>query len=250
MSNKVIPYSNTNLAVISNNLAKASYSLSLTEHRLVKSFLKRVDNYFDKELDALSMLSVQDYAEDWGLLTTDARKEVKAAIETLFNKKITLLKEDGISYIDTRWLSEKGYDRETDVVMITWSQRVLSHISLLRERFTKLDLKEMKDFSSTYSFRIYELIICSVGENSYQNPKFLVDDLMDILDVPDSYRNYMTFKQKVLKPVIAELRNKTGKFAGIEIIEHKKQGSKKVIEIEFIRCGVGNRYKVETVKQK
>lgn len=243
MSNQVKPYSNINLAVISNNLAKASYYLSLTEHRLIKSFLKRVDNYFDKELEALATLTVQDYANDWGLLTTDARKEVKSAIDTLFNKKITLLKEDGVSYVDTRWLSEKGYDRETDAVMITWSQRVLNHISLLKERFTKLDLKEMKDFSSTYTFRIYELIICSVGENSYKNPKFPVEDLMNILDVPDSYRNYMTFKLKVLKPVIAELRSKTGKFSGIELVEHKKQGSKKIMEVEFAKCGVGNRYK-------
>ena len=243
--NTSIPYQNTNIAVISNQLAKASYALSVTEHRLVKSFLKRLDNYYDKEHQALSYIFVKDYAEDWGLVITDARKEAKAAIVSLFKKKLTLLQADGESYLDVRWISESGYDRETDTIMLTWTTRVLLHISLLQERFTKLDLLEIKDFKSNYSFRLYEILICSIGENSYRNPKFLVEDLMNLLDIPRSYRNYMTFKQKVLTPCTKELQTKTGKFSKLEFKEGKLSGSKKVVSIEFTHCGVGNRYKKE-----
>lgn len=240
---KPIPYQNVNVAVISNQLAKASYSLSVTEHRLVKSFLKRLDNYYDKEHQALSYLSVRDYADDWGLGVTDARKEAKAAVASLFNKKFSVIQADGESYLDARWISEAGYDREADVIMLTWTNRVLQHISLLKERFTKLDLLEIKKFHSSYSFRLYEILICSVGENSYKNPSFETEELMNMLDVPDSYRNYMTFKVKVITPCVKELKIKTGKFNSLNIIEHKKQGSKKIVRLEFSGCGVGNRYK-------
>lgn len=242
MTKQIKPYSNKEIAVISNQLAKASYSLSVTEHRLIKSFLKRLDDYFDKELDTTYTLTIQEYAEDWGIASTDARKEAKAATVSLFKKKITVPLEEG-GYLDIRWIAEAGYSKASDSVILAWSPRVKKHISQLKERFTKLDLAEMKDFSSSYTFRLYEIIQCSIGENGYKNPNIKVKDLMTALDVPESYKNYMTFNARVLTPCVKELNTKIAKFKKLKVEEHKVKGSKKVESIEFQGCGIGNRYK-------
>jgi plasmid replication initiation protein len=238
-----IPYQNTNIAVVSNYLLKSRYTLTIAEHRLLKSLIKRIPNYFDLKLDAIHSISVQDYANDWSLPEDNARKELRKAGSSLCTNNIYLPVDNSESFSITRWFAEAKYDRKTDILQAMLTSTVVANISELTERFTKLDLLEMKDFSSSYSFRIYEILICSIGENSYKNPKFKLEDLMSMLDVPESLKDYRNFKARVITPCLKELKTKTGKFSKLEVKEHKQTGSKKVIEIEFTGCGIGNRYK-------
>jgi plasmid replication initiation protein len=243
---KPIPYQNNNIAVVSNHLLKSRYTLTVAEHRLLKSIVKRIPNYFDLKLEQVHSITVQEYAEDWGLPKEDARKEVQKAGKSLCDKTIYLPVDNPESFDITRWFAEGKYDRKTDVLKVMLTSTVVANISELTERFTKLDLLEMKDFSSSYSFRLYEILMCSVGENSYRNPNFLVEDLMNLLDVPDSLKDYRNFKARVLNPCTKELQTKTGKFSKLEISEIKLPKSKKVIGLKFNGCGIGNRYKKDS----
>jgi plasmid replication initiation protein len=238
-----IPYQNTNIAVVSNYLLKSRYTLTVAEHRLLKSLVKRIPNYFDLKLNQVHSITVQDYADDWGLPEDNARKELKKAGSSLCTSNIHLPVDNSESFNITRWFAEVSYDRKSDKLQAMLTSTVVANISELTERFTKLDLLEMKDFSISYSFRLYEILMCSVGENSYRNPNFLVEDLMKLLDVPESLKDYRNFKTRVLNPVTKELQTKTGKFSKLEIKEVKQRGSKKVVELEFSGCGIGNRYK-------
>lgn len=238
-----IPYQNTNIAVVSNYLLKARYTLTVAEHRLLKSLIKRIPNYFDLKLDAVHSITVQDYATDWGLPEDNARKELKKAGLSLVTSNIHLPVETPESFCITRWFAEVSYDRKTDVLQAMLTSTVVANISELTERFTKLDLLEMKDFSSSYSFRLYEILMCSVGENSYRNPNFLVENLMELMQVPESLKDYRNFKTRVLTPCTKELQTKTGKFSKLAFKEGKLAGSKKVVSLEFTHCGIGNRYK-------
>jgi plasmid replication initiation protein len=241
-----VPYQNTNLAVVSNYLLKSRYTLTVAEHRLLKSLIKRIANYFDLKLTEVHSLTVQEYAEDWKIPTDDARKELRKAGRSLCESNIYLPVDNPESFHISRWFSESCYDRKTDLLQAMFTSTVVSNISELSERFTKLDLKEMKDFSSSYSFRLYEILMCSVGENSYRNPSFVVSDLMTMLDVPDSLKDYRNFKTRVLTPCTKELQTKTGKFTNLSINEVKQKGSKKVVSLEFSGCGIGNRYKKQS----
>lgn len=244
-----IPYQNKNIAVVSNHLLKARYTLTVAEHRLLKSLIKRIPNYFDLKLDAVHSISVQDYADDWEIPEDNARKELRKAGASLCTSSIYLPVDNLESFDITRWFAEAKYDRKTDILQAMLTSTVVANISELTERFTKLDLLEMKDFSSSYSFRLYEILMCSVGENSYRNPKFLVEDLQKMLDVPESLKDYRNFKTRVLTPCTKELQTKTGKFSKLEFKEGKLAGSKKVVSLEFTHCGIGNRYKKDG-KQK
>jgi plasmid replication initiation protein len=242
---KPIPYQNNRIAVLSNEVCKSSYQLTVGEHRLIKLYLQSITNYFDKPIDMNEpfILGVHYYAGSWGLDFTNARKEIKDAAVGLAKRELYKLGEDKESISFAHWASYVDYDRSSDTLKLYWSLPILAHISELKERFTKLDLTEMKDFSSSYSFRLYEILMCSVGENSYRNPSFEVETLMNMMQVPESYRNFRAFKARVLTPCTKELRTKTGKFSNLSITEVKQKGSKKVISLEFNGCGIGNRYK-------
>lgn len=242
---KPIPYQNNRIAVLSNEVCKSSYQLSVGEHRLIKLYLQSIKNYFDEPIDINKpfTLSIQDYASSWGLEGFNARKEVREAAVSLAKREIYKVGEDNEIIAFAHWASDIVHDVSSDSWELYWSRTILTHISELKERFTKLDLTEMKDFSSSYSFRLYEILMCSVGENSYRNPSFEVETLMNMMQVPESYRNYRSFKARVLTPCTKELRTKTGKFTNLSITEIKQKGSKKVISLEFAGCGIGNRYK-------
>ena len=244
-SMKTVPYCNTNVAVLSNTLCKSYYNLSLVEHRLIKLYLQSITDYFETPLNVSTpfTLTVQEYAKTWNIEVFNARREVREAVIGLFKREIYKLGEDGESFIYSHWISDATYVRDSDTVELYWSRTILSHISLLKERFTKLDLTEIRDFNSTYSFRLYEILTCAIGENSFKNPKFDVEVLMDMMQVPESYRNYRTFKARVLTPCTSELQNKTNKFSKLSLIEHKRKGSKKIVEVEFSGVGIGKKYK-------
>jgi plasmid replication initiation protein len=242
---KLIPYQNNKIAVLSNEVCKSSYQLSVGEHRLLKLYLQSSKNYFDEPIDTNIpfSLTIRDYASNWGLELFNARKEVREAAVSLAKRELYKFGDDNEIIAFAHWASDIIHNKDLDTWELYWSRTILAHISELKERFTKLDLTEMKDFSSSYSFRLYEILMCSVGENSYRNPSFEVETLMTMMQVPESYRNYRAFKARVLTPCTKELLTKTGKFSNLSITEIKQKGSKKVISLEFSGCGIGNRYK-------
>jgi plasmid replication initiation protein len=236
------PYANKQIAVLSNEVCKSSYNLTVSEHRVIKMFLAGIQNYYEVPIDRVAAIPVKTYAEVWDIETSDARKELKAAVVTLWRRELYQESKDG-SYGFARWCDSFNFIKEDDTIVIKWSDTILEHISQLKERFTKLDLSAMQNFSSSYSFRLYEILICSVGENSYKNPRYTVDELMTMMQVPPSLRDYRNFKARVLKPCTKELIEKTGKFKKLNFVETRMQGSKKVESLEFQGCGIGNKYK-------
>jgi plasmid replication initiation protein len=219
---------------------KSSYSLSLTEHRLIKFFISKVK--FNDVLDSRTIhkVSVSEFANFWDLPRNNARKDLLDASDSLYSRQVShgSLEE---SFKRTRWVWFVAFDKLEDTFEIAWTEPVIQHISLLRERFVKLDLTELVNLSSSYSFRLYEILTTVVGENSYKNPYFTIEQLMYMMDVPESCKVYKTFNNRILKTAIGELKMKVKRFSKMEIEEEKEK--RKVIGIRFSGVGVGKRYK-------
>jgi len=229
-------------AVLSNQVVKTSYNLTLTEHRLLKQFLVQLD-YYGKPITSQDVftLSVKEFAERWLIRAVDARKELTAAAKTLYDRVLFQGDLDA-SFSYARWISSYKYDAEQDNITIRWSQDILEHISELKERYVKLDLDDLVELQSSYSYRLYEILNTSIGENGYKNPSFMVEDLMFMLDVPRSYRAYNIFKMRVLTPCVKELSENIPKFKKLSVVETNAPRSKRVASLEFKGVGVGTRY--------
>jgi len=236
------PYSNSSIAVLSNEVCKGSYNLSVGEHRLIKMLLCQIKDYYQGELRSSYLISTREYADTWKLELHNARREIADAASKLLDRKIYIIDQEGNS-TKAVWVADIDYKIKADTTELWLSNTILKHVSQLKERFTKLDLLEVQDFSSSYSFRLYEILTCSVGENSYKNPRYAVDELMTMMQVPPSLKDYRNFKARVLTPCSKELTEKTGKFKKLSLVETRVKGSKKVASIEFQGCGIRNKYK-------
>lgn len=227
------------IAVFSNEIIKSSYNLTLTEHRILKHFVSKIKSKAVIDPTLPHIIEVTEFAHLWGLRGSDVRSELANSCKTLFLRYIFQGSLDG-SYAYARWVHSFRYDKPSDTFSIKWSTELIEHISLHIDHFTTLDLKEMVDFKSSYTFRLYELLVSLTGHNKYKNPRLPVETWMYMLDVPESYKEYKTFKSKVLIPCIKELSAKVVKFKAINIKEHKKPLSRtrKIEEIEFTGVGI------------
>ena len=234
------------IAVISNELLKSSYNLSVMEHRIVKSFTASIGYSDVLSEDTPYSMKLMDFAHFWGLNGCDVRKDIKVSVNTLFKREITIKTAEGHGKI--HWLQKFWYSNADDSFYLYWNKDVIRHISLLRERFAKLNLDDLVGLRSSYSIRMYELLITAVGENSYKNPSWSPEELMELLDVPDSYREYKIFKMRVLNVIWKELKENVVKFKDLEMELEvgNRKWNRKVERIGWRRVGVGNKYREVT----
>ena len=97
----------------------------------------------------------------------------------------------------------------------------------MKENFKSYDLKYILNMTSEYSIRIYELM-----KKSEKIGYVLFDlvELQELLQVPESYKLYNRFKEKVLQPTSIEIAKHTDIY--FEFNEIKV--GKKVVSIKFI----------------
>ncbi len=186
MKNEIMkPEPTRNLLYLDNKLAQASYSLNLSEHRLLCILLSktkptnfrrkltnkelmnlpieevkrnlvtkihptiRVDDVGDL-LDSVTLhsISCKEYAEFCGIKTTDARKELLEASENLFKRYIHMRDQETGKFIKFHWVSSISFDPTTDIVGLRWSIDILPYITDLKNYFTKLKLGKLLELQS------------------------------------------------------------------------------------------------------
>jgi plasmid replication initiation protein len=263
-----------NLLYLDNKLAQASYSMNLSEHRLIsillsktkptnfrrKLTMKELANLPSEEvkrnlitkihptikvddvgelLDSVTLhsISVKEYAEFCSIRVDNARTELLEASDNLFNRYIHLKDSTNGKFIKFRWVSSISFDPETDLVGLRWSIDLLPYITDLKDYFTKLKLGKLLELQSIYSWKLYTVICSRRGENSYKSGvTFTLEELLFMLDVPDSYKEFKHFNNLLLKKAIIELRNKL-KMNNLEV-KFVKSG-RKIVKLVFFGFTTG-----------
>lgn len=230
----------SNLVTIDNKLAQASYSLSLTEQRLLFIILSKIKPTFyghitKEEVDVMSFeesnrrlllkdmksntltegdafdnntlftLSVREYATFCNIRLDNAREDLLEAMPYLSKKQVTLKKEDGSLQI-FNWLQGIEYEASSDTIGLRWSYYILPYIQNLTKYFTKLKLNSLLGLKSTYSWKLYQLLVSKKGENIYKrNVEIDIESILFALDVPISCREFKFFNSKILQKSMKEI---------------------------------------------
>jgi plasmid replication initiation protein len=264
-----------NLLYLDNKLAQASYSMSLSEHRLLSILLSktkptnfrrkltnkelavlpieevkrnlvtgihptiRVDDVGDL-LDSVTLhsISVKEYAEFCDIEPCNARKELLEASENLFTRYVHMKDSATGKFIKFHWVSSISFDPELDIIGLRWSVDILPYITDLKDYFTKLKLGKLLELQSIYSWKLYTVICSRRGENNYKKGvTFTLEELLFMLDVPDSYKEFKHFNNLLLKKAVAELKIKL-KMPNLDV-KFIKEG-RKITKLVFIGFTTGD----------
>lgn len=222
----------------SNALARAYYRYNIVEKRVMESLVSRLhpqrtDNEFqDIELTAM------DYAEAFKVAQPMAYRDLEKAVSGL-TKHVINIEGRGIEgRIEYPLMSKAHYLKDSGRIICSFNPLVVPHLVGLKEKFRSYPLKEAVSFQSSYTWRMYELLL------SWSKPKkdtggFLagwlqieVEELRKILGVPKSYR-WAMLESRALDVSIKELREKAHIYLHIERIKTSRKITH--LNIKFIQ---------------
>ena len=190
--------SKTNLVTISNALVRSSYTLSLSEKRLLMYAVSLLDSRSTES----QMISItpKEYSAFFSLHSKGVQTTLKRAVENLWTR--TLVHEK----TKYRWIITSKY--EDGLVEIEFHPRLIPQLVQLQNQFTQYFLHRAADFKLMYTWRIFELIM------QFKRTGILridLDEFKESLEIPASYnRDFGLIRSKVIEPSVKEIREKDG----------------------------------------
>lgn len=222
----------------SNALVRAYYRFGLVEKRIMETLVSqlhplRTDNQFQEiELAALT------YSQAFSVDTKIAYRDLEKAVTGLMKRVISVAGE-GVEddRIEFTLMARARYRKQQGKIICTFNPLVVPHLVGMSKRFTKYPLSQAVDFSSSYTWRFYELLMSWAKPKAETNGLIAgwlnveVVELREMLGVPKSY-TWTRFQEMVLDVVDSELQKKANIHMNIE----RKKTSRKIthLYIEFI----------------
>ena len=211
----------------SNALARAYYRYGLVEKRIMEMLVSqlhplRTDNQFQEiELTGLA------YSQTFKVDTKHSYEHLDRAVTGLM-KRVISVSGDGIEddRIEFTLMIRARYRKQQGKIICTFNPLVVPHLVMMGNQFTKYPLSQAVDFSSSYTWRVYELLMSWAKTKKPDRMAgwltIAVDDLREMLGVPKSY-TWQKLETRVLDVAQAELKEK----ANIHMdIERRKTGRK------------------------
>jgi plasmid replication initiation protein len=196
----------------SNALIRASYRLTLAEQRVILACLAQVDSR--KKMQNLNTLELQtegltinamDYAKLFDLEPHTAYEQLQDAATRLYNRSVTIKKNDRGEKERYRWLQgEARSDKGSGHIRLSFTMRLSEHITQLRGKFTSYQLEQVRHLRKPNAIRIFELMM------QWKETKLVrikLDELREMLEM--KYPVYADAKRYVLAPAFDEIDKRT-----------------------------------------
>jgi plasmid replication initiation protein len=236
LANTDASYDTVNNSVTkSHALSRAYYRFGLVEKRCMEALISKLnpmrnDNIQDIELRAA------DYAKVYGVSEKHAYEHLISAADVLLNRVITIHEDKG-RIVKLTLTARAVYEKDQGKVTVMFNPLIVPHLIGLREKFSSYPLKASVSFSSSYTWRFFELLVSWAQRKEDTGGVFAgwftvpVGELRQMLGVPESYVWGM-FEQRVLNVATAELLEKSN----IHVSITRQKTNRKIthLKIEFI----------------
>lgn len=215
-----------NTVTKSHALSRAYYRLGIVEKRCMEGLISKLhplrgDNHQIIELSAI------EYCKAYGVSNKVAYRDISSAVDALMHRVITTdrkeLNKKGKSTFTL--MSSAEYMDDEGKIACEFNYHVVPHLVGMREKFSSYPLRKAVNFSSSYTWRFYEILVSWAQPKSKVGCRFMgwidrqnIEELRDMLGVPASYR-WDNFKVQVLDIVEHELREKADIFISFERVK-------------------------------
>lgn len=210
------------LVVKTNRLNQAFQTLSLSEFHIVQlAIVDARHTGTGLSTDTPLRIDALRYAEIFGTTRQNAYQRMKEAEDSLFNRRFSFFDEDG-KLVKSRWIQQVKYLDDEGAIELVFTLAVVQGISKIdgiKDFFTQYLLSQTAQLNSTYSARLYELLIQwkTVGKT----PVFELETFREQLGIGvNEYKRMDHFKTRVLDLAITEISEKTDIEA--TYLQHKK----------------------------
>lgn len=223
------------LIVKSNELVSALHDMSLQEMRLLAFICSHLDFRAEIELvkdkktgavrakkDVELEVTVQDFAKMFDVSSNDLHRAFESAVER-FQSKIIKLNTGNIKVsvgVLKRGIYYDGYAE------LQIDEYLLPCIVGLKEKFTQFKVRDIYQFSTANTFRLYEIISQYKG---LKKCEFYLDDLKLKMGVENKYKRFADFKKRIIGPALKEIN----KYSDLMVEYDTKRKGRKINGIIF-----------------
>lgn len=204
----------------SNSLARATYTLSTIEQRLL--FLAIANSKGCAENLKRVSIYATEYAMQYETTPEAAYMALKEASDTLFERRFTYTDVTELGNpIEKRrrWVQGVDYIKNEGRIAIIFSDDVLPALIEQAQRFTYFQLDSIKGLTSMYALRLYELLISWRGTQKTNLIKLeVLRQQLGVLD--DKYKRLAHFKERVLHTAITQINTHTD--ITVQYEQHKR----------------------------
>lgn len=193
--------------VKSNHIISASYRLSVAEQRILLTCIAQVKRDEPVTDEVLYSVTAAEIANLCGTDQKTAYRDLAAAAERLFERRITILFEPNGKNRSTRkrltrWVQTVDYIEGEGRVELRFGKDILPFLTGLTEQFTRYQLSAVAKMTSTYAIRLFELLAqySGIGHREVE-----IEQLRDWFQLGDSYPSIKDFKKWVLDPAVVQV---------------------------------------------
>lgn len=219
-----------NIVVKGNELIqKSRFSLTIQQQKIITYIISQI-NPFDEELK-LYEFNITKFCDVCGIDNRNGTiyNNLKKHIKDLADRSMWIETEKGIQTI-VRWIEKPYIDKKNGTIKIKLDNDLKPYLLQLTENFTTYELGYTLNFSSKYSFRLYELIK-SLHYHRLQEYRYRIDidTLKERMDATN-YTNFKDFSKRALKPAINEINQ----YSDTNIEYNTVYNGRKIVALELI----------------
>ena len=180
-----------------------------------------------EQLQREHVLTAKEFSEVFNTDIDNSYRYLAKAINKLMKTDIKIERPENQSIVMINVCSKAEYIKREGYVTIKFTDDIMPYLSQVRKKFVLYNLKEIANFGSLYTTRLYELIQ-EFKETGYMIKS--VDKLREVFAVGNYFKRYNDFKKRTFDHACKEINDHYKMNLGYEELKEKR----KVVAIKFV----------------
>ena len=180
-----------------------------------------------EQLQREHVLTAKEFSEVFNTDIDNSYKSLHKACKKLMKTSILLEKIELNEIWEINVCSTAKYNKKEGRITVEFTDRIMPYLSQVKQKFVLYNLKEIANFGSLYTTRLYELI------QEFKDTGYMiksVDQLREIFAVGSGFKLYGDFKKRTFEHACQEINDNYKMNLGFEEI---KEG-RKIIAVKFV----------------
>ena len=126
-----------------------------------------------EQLQRVHVLTAKEHAKKFNLDVNNSYRYLKKSCDKLMEKILRIDSLDGKKILKINVCSSAEYDKEKGQITIKFTDDIMPYLAQVREKFMLYNIKEISNFGSLYTTRLYELLQEYKTTRTARNSNFL-----------------------------------------------------------------------------
>lgn len=205
----------SNYVCQNNNLITGKQSLPLNSLKLIRAAMMQVVSD-DIEFKPY-VITINQLSKMFGIHKSNLYREVDEITNEIIKNPVFIKNQEAngkISWVKIPWISICEYRSDAGIVL-QLNERLKPFLLKLKENghYTQYELNQILGMKSTYSIRIFELVLSKIMTQDIPRTgavvELFVQDIRESCDCEDKYLEFKHLRSRVIEPAITEINNIT-----------------------------------------